>query len=242
MKLDNAHLGVGGFHQAHRAMYLDRLMNQGQAVDWAICAMGVMPSDAHMRDVRHTGASGNGTATNSWTSWPHDSQVLDRTASGPLTCPRTVFGLVCAGLQLRRERGITPFTVMSCDNIQGNGHVAERMFTAYAQSMNPEPARWMRINVPFPSSMVDRITPETTHADLAAVAARGTMRVTHPGPPRLRSSRSPGRSARRAPRVAPPTRTAQCPRPTPPGSHQDLVPPVRCLFAGVRRVIVGSTG
>src|SRR5690606_20707607 len=44
------HLGVGGFHRAHQAMYLDRLMNAGEALDWAICGVGVLPHDARMRD------------------------------------------------------------------------------------------------------------------------------------------------------------------------------------------------
>jgi mannitol 2-dehydrogenase len=45
------HLGVGGFHRSHQAMYLDRLMDQGQALEWGICGVGVLPSDARMRDV-----------------------------------------------------------------------------------------------------------------------------------------------------------------------------------------------
>src|SRR5690242_21949743 len=45
------HVGVGGFHRAHQAMYLDRLMNEGKALDWAICGVGVLPSDRHMADV-----------------------------------------------------------------------------------------------------------------------------------------------------------------------------------------------
>jgi mannitol 2-dehydrogenase len=44
------HFGVGGFHRAHQAMYLDRLMNDGKALDWAICGVGVMPGDRRMRD------------------------------------------------------------------------------------------------------------------------------------------------------------------------------------------------
>lgn len=44
------HFGVGGFHRAHQAMYLDRLMNEGQALDWGITGVGVMPSDKRMRD------------------------------------------------------------------------------------------------------------------------------------------------------------------------------------------------
>src|SRR5699024_5006636 len=44
------HIGVGGFHRAHQAMYLDELMNAGKAYDWAICGLGLMPGDARMRD------------------------------------------------------------------------------------------------------------------------------------------------------------------------------------------------
>jgi len=45
------HFGVGGFHRAHQAMYLDRLMNTGKALDWAICGVGVLPGDARMKQV-----------------------------------------------------------------------------------------------------------------------------------------------------------------------------------------------
>ncbi len=39
------HLGVGGFHRAHQAMYLDALMNEGKALDWALCGVGVLQHD-----------------------------------------------------------------------------------------------------------------------------------------------------------------------------------------------------
>jgi mannitol 2-dehydrogenase len=44
------HFGVGGFHRAHQAMYVDRLLNKGLADDWGICGVGVMPGDKRMRD------------------------------------------------------------------------------------------------------------------------------------------------------------------------------------------------
>src|SRR6266567_3860634 len=44
------HFGVGGFHRAHQAMYLDRLMNDGKALDWGICGVGVMASDRRMKE------------------------------------------------------------------------------------------------------------------------------------------------------------------------------------------------
>ena len=50
LRVGIVHFGVGGFHRAHQAMYLDRLMNAGEAFDWAICGVGVMPADRSMRD------------------------------------------------------------------------------------------------------------------------------------------------------------------------------------------------
>src|SRR5260370_506903 len=43
------HFGVGGFHRAHQAMYHDRLMNEGSALDWGICGVGVMTADRRMK-------------------------------------------------------------------------------------------------------------------------------------------------------------------------------------------------
>jgi mannitol 2-dehydrogenase len=45
------HFGVGGFHRAHQAMYVDRLLEKGQARDWGICGVGVLPADRKMADV-----------------------------------------------------------------------------------------------------------------------------------------------------------------------------------------------
>jgi mannitol 2-dehydrogenase len=84
--------------------------------------------------------------------------------------PRTVFGLVTEALRRRRERGIHPFTVMSCDNIQTNGDVARGAFTAFARLQDPSLAEWIESEVSFPNSMVDRITPVTTDEDRERLA------------------------------------------------------------------------
>jgi mannitol 2-dehydrogenase len=86
--------------------------------------------------------------------------------------PATTFGLITEALVRRRARGLEPFTIMSCDNIQGNGHVAAKMFTAYARLRDPELGDWVAATVAFPNSMVDRITPVTTDEDRAEVAER----------------------------------------------------------------------
>ena len=44
------HIGLGNFHRAHMAVYLDDLMNQGLALDWGILGAGVRAADAKMRD------------------------------------------------------------------------------------------------------------------------------------------------------------------------------------------------
>ncbi|MDR1934889.1 MAG: mannitol dehydrogenase family protein [Candidatus Accumulibacter sp.] len=217
------HFGVGGFHRAHQAMYLDALMNQGEALDWGIRGMGVMPADARMRDVL-TASDGLYTLVVKYPDGRRDVRVIgsivdyvyapdDPAAAvehladpavrivsltiteggynfhqvtgefdlaGPAVAadlthperPGTVFGLVVAALRLRRERGIVPFTVMSCDNVQGNGTMARRGFTAYARALDPGLADWMDARVAFPNSMVDRITPATTDGDRADIAQR----------------------------------------------------------------------
>lgn len=90
----------------------------------------------------------------------------------PGSTPATVFGLVTEALRRRRDRGIVPFTVMSCDNIQGNGHVARTMFTSYALLKDRELGEWVRDSVAFPNSMVDRITPVTTDDDRSEISDR----------------------------------------------------------------------
>lgn len=81
--------------------------------------------------------------------------------------PCTVFGYIAEGLRRRQERGIDAFTVMSCDNLPGNGDVTRQVILAYANVLNPSLANWISTTVAFPNSMVDRITPVTTDADRA---------------------------------------------------------------------------
>jgi mannitol 2-dehydrogenase len=86
--------------------------------------------------------------------------------------PRTAFALVTEALVRRRQRGLPPFTVVSCDNIQGNGDVARRSFTAFAGLRDPALGAWVDREVSFPNSMVDRITPATTDEDREEIRRR----------------------------------------------------------------------
>lgn len=79
--------------------------------------------------------------------------------------PRTFLGYLAEALERRRKGGSKPFTVLSCDNLQGNGSVARKALLAFADMYNPELRQWIERNVSFPNSMVDRITPTTIDAD-----------------------------------------------------------------------------
>ena len=90
----------------------------------------------------------------------------------PGATPTTVFGYVVEALARRRSRGLPPFTVMSCDNVQANGERARTVFSAFAALRDPELGRWVHDAVAFPGSMVDRITPVTTDDDRRLVRDR----------------------------------------------------------------------
>jgi mannitol 2-dehydrogenase len=213
------HFGVGNFHRAHQAVYLDALFNLGLDRDWALIGAGVRPADAEMRSklqsqdylttvvaqeasvsqARVTGAMidflevGDATATISALADPAirivsltvteggyyidpASQKFDPTHpdirhdAENFTTPRTAFGLILAGLKRRRDVGIPPFTVMSCDNIPGNGHVTQNAVVGLARLIYPELAAWVAANVAFPNGMVDRITPATSQRERDVLA------------------------------------------------------------------------
>jgi mannitol 2-dehydrogenase len=217
------HFGVGGFHRSHQAMYHDRLMNEGTALDWGICGVGVMAADQLMKQVldaqdglytlvlKHSDGTYEPRVIGSIVEYlfaPADPEaVIEKMAAEstrivsltiteggynisdvtgefdaanpevihdlePDAVPRTTFGLITEALRRRRQRGLAPFTVMSCDNLQGNGYLTKRVFTAFARLRDPELGDWVEREVCFPSSMVDRITPVTTDADRAEIQER----------------------------------------------------------------------
>ncbi len=217
------HFGVGGFHRAHQAMYVDALMNAGEALDWGICGVGVLASDRRMQQaldaqdglftlvVKHADGTYEPRIIGSVVEYlfaRDDPEAVLAKLADPATrivsltvteggynidsvdgaflrhapdilrdlepgaVPATVFGLVTEALVRRRADGVPPFTVMSCDNIQGNGDVARRSFSAYATMRDAALGEWVRRAVHFPNCMVDRITPVTTDEDRAEVARR----------------------------------------------------------------------
>ena len=217
------HVGVGGFHRAHQAMYHDRLLSQGAARDWGICGVGVMAADLRMKQVldaqdglytlviKHSDGTYEPRVIGSIVEYlfaPDDPEaVIERMAAEstrivsltiteggynlsdvtgefdatnpdvladlePGAVPRTAFGLITEALRRRWTRGLSPFTVMSCDNLQDNGYLSRRVFTAFARLRDPELGDWVEHEARFPNSMVDRITPVTTDVDRAEVRER----------------------------------------------------------------------
>lgn len=80
--------------------------------------------------------------------------------------PVSAAGFLVAGLAARRAAGLSPFTVLSCDNLPENGARTRAAVCAIAARHDRDLARWITEEGAFPSSMVDRIVPATTDADV----------------------------------------------------------------------------
>jgi fructuronate reductase/mannitol 2-dehydrogenase len=212
------HIGVGGFHRAHQAVYLDELARQG-VTDWGTVGVGlhspqigevladqdrlylVVERAADGDDARVVGAMTRyllgpedpeavlGALTDERTRLvtltitgtgyridPHSGEFdaddvhVERDLEDPGS-PATVFGYLVEGLRRRREAGLPAFTVLSCDNMQHNGAAARTAVVSFARLLDDDLADWVDANVSFPSSMVDRITPNTSPEERDAVAA-----------------------------------------------------------------------
>jgi mannitol 2-dehydrogenase len=94
--------------------------------------------------------------------------------------PKTWVGYVAEACHRRMGTGGSPFTLLSCDNVHGNGTVARTALLSFAELRNPALPRWIEQNVSFPNSMVDRITPRTTDENRAAIAERFGIRDLAP--------------------------------------------------------------
>jgi fructuronate reductase/mannitol 2-dehydrogenase len=86
--------------------------------------------------------------------------------------PLSAVGVVVEALRRRMLAGRAAFTALSCDNLQGNGQLLRGAVLDFAARRDPRLADWIAAHGRFPSSMVDRITPVTTPADIAGLAAR----------------------------------------------------------------------
>jgi mannitol 2-dehydrogenase len=198
------HVGVGGFHRAHLALYVDELAARGAG--WGIVGLGLLEQDAEMAAVLTAQDNlytliekGAGTPSaavvGSIVGFVHavdgardaavaeligspETAILSLTVTEagyadppPGAAPAVrgagaTFDRIAAALAVRRERGAGPLTILSCDNLPGNGDAARRATLAAAARHDDGPlTAWIEEHCTFPNSMVDRITPVTADAD-----------------------------------------------------------------------------
>lgn len=86
--------------------------------------------------------------------------------------PRSTIGILVYGLALRRERDLPPITLLSCDNLRGNGDTLRSLVLAFALRVDVTLADWIDRHCTFPNSMVDRIVPATEDRDRRRIAER----------------------------------------------------------------------
>lgn len=87
------------------------------------------------------------------------------------TAPKGLVGALVEGLRLRHAAGLSGLTIISCDNLTGNGHLLAGLVDDFARLRDPGLADWIARTCTFPDSMVDRITPASTAATFDAVHA-----------------------------------------------------------------------
>lgn len=86
------------------------------------------------------------------------------------SAPASAPGFIVEALRRRREAGIPPFTVLTCDNLPSNGRVAKKVIDRFARLRDPDLGAYVEAEALCPSTMVDRIVPATTDSDRAEIA------------------------------------------------------------------------
>jgi mannitol 2-dehydrogenase len=185
------HVGVGGFHRAHMALYSDEAAAGGG--DWGIHGVGLLDGDRRMADVLQVQddlytlieRDSNGSEPRvvgsiiDYTLAADDPRSFLLDVADPnlailsltiteggyaLTGGNQTIETIVGALDARRSGGAGPLTILSCDNVPGNGDVARDAIVRVAERQGPELARYLE-SCAFPNSMVDRITPQTQESD-----------------------------------------------------------------------------
>ncbi len=90
--------------------------------------------------------------------------------------PRSAPGFLVRALDMRRRAGARPFTALTCDNLPANGRQLRGIALELAEAIDPGLAAWIEAEARFPATMVDRIVPAISPADVARLAAaRGVL-------------------------------------------------------------------
>lgn len=216
------HIGVGGFHRSHQAVYIDDLCREHGVTDWGYCGVGLLDHDSGIRDallgqdclytlIERSGSGDQARVIGAITGFlfapENPAAVIEKMASAgthivSLTIteggyyidqgsgafqedhpdivhdlnhparPTSAFGYMLEALERRRREGLKPFTILSCDNVQGNGEMTRKVMLRLAELRSPLLHKWLAEEGAFPNCMVDRITPATTDADRSLAKER----------------------------------------------------------------------
>ena len=197
------HLGLGAFHRSHQAWFTARAHDAGE---WGIAsftgrrpdaALALAPQDGLFTLVERSADGDSFEVVGSIAEAVDgaDTSRLDELLAAPATAvvtltvtekvydddaPDAPLGRLVRGLAARRAAEGGPIAVVSCDNLADNGKVARGAVIRIAEDLDPELGAWVRQNVSFVGTSVDRITPRTTPEDVAEVAERCGYRDASP--------------------------------------------------------------
>ncbi|NVK73315.1 MAG: mannitol dehydrogenase family protein [Oceanospirillaceae bacterium] len=208
------HIGLGAFHRAHQAVYIEKNLNRHQGGDWGICAVNIRSNtqlvdqlkandcryhiaeyqDSKNVELREVNAIRDAlfagedkeplfaklvsektkivtlTVTEKGyylapadKTLRQDDPSIQHDIANP-TAPKTAPGILVEALYRRKDLGLPPFTILSCDNMPNNGNLTRQAVCGLAEHRSKAFAQWTHDNVAFPSSMVDRIVPAMSDA------------------------------------------------------------------------------
>ena len=198
LRIGIVHLGIGAFARAHLAVATEAAIHASGDLRWGISGVSLRHPDT--RDAlapqrgMYTVAVRDGAGTRlqligclrELLVAPEDAEaVQERIAAEDtrivsLTVTEkgyvgdeagSAMHTIVTGLARRRARGGGPVTLLSLDNLAGNGDALRERVLALARAHDAGLADWIEAGCSFPNSMVDRIVPRTTDADRDAVAA-----------------------------------------------------------------------
>ena len=189
------HLGVGAFARAHLGVYADGLLRSGHGAlvhgvslrsPHAEAQLGPQDGLYSLTERERQGDAaplvlGAFGAVGTGPDVAIEAIAAPSTTMVTLTVTEKGYGIdeapsvLAAGLSAR-DRSLPAPVVASLDNLADNGVLLRRRVLAAAERIDVGLARWIEHEVRFPSSVVDRMVPATTPADLDLVAVRLGLR------------------------------------------------------------------
>ena len=186
-KVNILHMGLGAFHRAHQAVYIQRAIDNGAPLSIGAVSQRDPKVSNQLKDLnyKYTVIERNGQGEKSFEIksitatyfYPDDYQELAKIVSDPAFLAITITAtekayVVGAGehealpnrlaflLRARFLAGLGGITIISCDNIAGNGDITKALVLKAADRYQDKDfINWLNNDVRFANSMVDRIVP-----------------------------------------------------------------------------------